>query len=249
MRTKDAFGLTVLMVSAAFVATASTARAEVSVSYTIENTSTSSYLLRGWRLSTSAFEPQWQPYAELRLANLGPGMLTLNVLFSQPLTDGQVNTPREVDALAAYTVELGRVAVRSGYAVYVYPSMEPADQFHEAFVQASSAWRSPFGVYSGVAADLVRRMGYYAYAGMTHGVASGRYALATKLNVGVNDYDDADAFGETTFSLEDITLSTTGTISLGSSGLYLATSLAVARDGRRDHEITPWLGVAVGVTQ
>jgi hypothetical protein len=221
---------------AAGVATAD----DLDVGYTVELASVSSYVWRGDRLSTGTVEPLVQPYGEVRLTGVGRGTVTAGLWTSRALTEGEAG--QEIDPYLAYTTQVGPLQARAGYAVYLLPALDPVDVMHELSLQLDLIGVLPVTPYAGVAVDPIRSDGVYGYGGVTYGVARGALSLTAKLNVGASDY----AVNEP--SLQDITVSGTGSWAINEHGVYASATIGDAWSGRAD-ENYPYAGVSVGIAR
>ncbi|MBI3204579.1 MAG: hypothetical protein HYZ29_23795 [Myxococcales bacterium] len=212
---------------------------EPPISFTVEAAVATSYVWRGFLLSTKLMKPVFQPYAEVSVNQLGPGALAVGVWMNKALTKeaGLDDSPLELDPYLAYTLPVGPVELKLGYTAYLYPThddygLEKLDGGHEFGVQGTFDLGLPISPYACVFVEPVRWKGVYAAAGVNHTLEAGAFELATTLNFGVGMYKYEDgADDDQDFGLQDITLSTKGTYSFGESGLYAAATLAAAYPG------------------
>jgi hypothetical protein len=231
---------------AAVTMTAATAVAGVAqaddmkVGYTVELASVSSYVWRGDRLSTGAVEPLVQPYGEVRISGVGGGTISAGLWTSRALTEDEAG--QEIDPYLAYTRVAGPLQARAGYAVYLLPALDPVDVMHELSLQLDLIGVLPVTPYAGVAVDPIRTDGGYAYGGVAYSVARGPLTLTAKLNVGASDYAANDP------SLQDVTVSGTGSWAINEHGVYAAATIADAWSGRAE-ENYPYAGVSVGIAR
>lgn len=212
---------------------------EAPISFSVEAAVASSYVWRGFLLSTKLLEPVFQPYAEVSFNQLGPGSLTAGVWMNKALTKegGLDDSPLELDPYLAYTLPFDPVELKLGYTAYLYPThddygLDKFDGGHEFGVQGTFNLGIPVAPYVGVYVEPVRWKGVYAAAGLGHTLTAGSFELATTLNFGVGMYEyEAGDADDQDLGLQDITLSTKGTYSFGESGLYAAATLACAYAG------------------
>jgi hypothetical protein len=212
---------------------------ELAVGYTFELATYSSHVSRGDRLTTTSTEGVLQPFAEVRVANLGPGTLMGGVWSNQTLTE---NAGNEIDPYVAYAAAVGPVTLRGGYQVYVVPMAVHIDSVHELSLQADLGDVLPVVPYLGVAVDPIRTDGVYGYGGVVHNAERGRFRLCSRLNLGASDYAALEP------SLQDLTLSATGSLQLDESGLYASATLASAWSGRASEHF-PYAGLSVGIAR
>ncbi len=217
---------------------------EAPISFTVEAAVASSYVWRGFLLSTKLFKPVFQPYAEVSFNQLGPGALAVGVWMNKALTKeaGLDDSPLELDPYLAYTLPVDPVELKLGYTAYLYPThddygLEKLDGGHEFMAQGTFDLGVPVAPYVGVYVEPVRWKGVYAAAGVGHTLEAGSFELATTLTFGVGMYKFEDGpDDDQDFGLQDITLSTKGTYSFGESGLYTAATLACAYTGIEQYD-------------
>lgn len=226
----------VLAIGLPALAEAPEADESTQLSYTLEPATVSSYVWRGDRFSSDDFEPALQPYVELEASKLGPGDLVAGVWTSRMLGP---DPGQEIDPYLNYTVELGWLALKPGYALYMLPSAETVDAMHEFSLQSSLVWAFPITPYVAVALDPIRSKGFYASAGATHELQLAPATLVTTLNFGASHYNELSS------SLQDITLSSRGQLPFGSSGYYGALVAASAWSGRAQR-LYPYTGLSLG---
>jgi hypothetical protein len=213
---------------------------DMAVGYTLELASVSSYVWRGDRLSTGAVEPLVQPYGEVRITGVGGGTVTAGLWTSRALTEDEAG--QEIDPYLAYVRQVGPLQARASYAVYLLPALDPVDVMHELGLQLDLIGVLPVTPYVGVAIDPIRTDGGYAYGGVTYSVARGPLSLTAKLNVGASDYAANEP------SLQDVTVSGTGSWALTEHGVYASATIGDAWSGRAD-ENYPYAGVSVGIAR
>jgi hypothetical protein len=161
------------------------------LSYTVELDVATAYVWRGFLISSGRFEPCLQPFAELGVADLGPGSLAVGLWMNKALTrtaDAD-DSPWEFDPYASYTIGLGKTELKLGYIGYLYPDHPEGtklDQSHEVLAQASFDLELPVAPFAAIYVDPVRTKGFYATAGAVHTATRGDVELATTLSVGAS---------------------------------------------------------------
>lgn len=212
---------------------------EITVTYLAELNFVSSYVWRGQRLSSDAMEPTAQPWGEVGLDSLGPGLLTVGVWTSRALTEERSN--QEIDPYISYTIPVGPLALKTGYIAYVIPSADPADSMHEFSLQAATTWQFPVSLVAGLAVDPIRTDGWYAFGGASHSFRLAGGSVDAMLNVGGSDYAGVDR------SLQDVTGTARASHPLGGSGAYVALTASSAWSGREE-TLYYFAGLGVGLT-
>jgi hypothetical protein len=210
---------------------------ELAIGYTVEVATYSSYVSRGDRMTSTSIEGVVQPAGEIRVENLGPGTLIGGVWSSRALTETEAG--QEIDPYLAYAGSVGPLTLRGGYQINLVPGMGPVDDVHELLLQADLEGILPVVPYAGVAVDAVRSDGFYGYGGLVHSAERGRFSLCSRLNIGASEYAELEP------SLQDLTLSTTGSLTLDESGLYASATLANAWSGRANEHF-PYAGISLG---
>jgi len=217
--------------------------------YVVEMAGATAYIWRGSRVSTGLLEPVLQPHADLGVSAIGPGDIWVGAMTNRALTGapGVQDSAWEVDAYAWYTPTIGPVALRVGYILYLFPdavSPNPVDALHELVAIGSFNLGIPVTPYAGVYVEPIRLRGVYGVAGATHTISPIKpLKIETTLNAGVTAYDGVP------LGLQDITLSSRGTLAIGDSGLYTALVLAAAYYGRAgpgEDRFFPYVFLGVG---
>lgn len=234
MRTGTVVGLVAPL---ALLVTAAAAE-PVATDYAIDVTVVSSYVWRGDRVTASALAPATQPYAEVGFSPVAGGRLAVGAWTSALVT---ADAPAyELDPYLTYAAPWGPAKITAGYAVYLVAASRPIDTMHEASLQAELGDLAVVPSI-GVAVDVVRTDGWYAWAALAHQVQLGPVTIATRLEVGGSDYAALGA------GFQHATASSRLSHPFG-RGFYVAATGALAYSGRSG-QLSPTLAVGVGVSR
>lgn len=154
------------------VVLASSAAQADDVSYQLETSVASGYVVRGIIQYAHDDDASSQSAATLRVEHVGPGALTFGIWNAVALAGygTQPGNAIELDVTAGYAFSAGPLAVTTGYAAYLFPrhaEHTPVDGAHEVF--ATAAYDNPYVVPSaGVWIEPVRQQGAYVTLGAAH---------------------------------------------------------------------------------
>lgn len=212
---------------------------ELDVSYTVEMASNLSYVFRGDRVSAQSIEPVMQPFGEVSVKASEALVLGGGVWISRAI--GAEEPAQEIDPYLIAILTLPSVELKGSYTLTMTDT-DPVDSMHELTLQVSLLAGLPVTPFVAVAADPIRTMGAYAWAGAAHEVELGPVTLGTTLSAGISQYEGID------LGVQDVTLQSRADVALADTGLYLAFSGALAYSGR-SAELHPTAGVGVGFSR
>ncbi len=193
-----------------------------------------SFVWRGDLYSEDLFDPNFQPYAELSVADVGPGWLDVSLWGYLPTTGGAY----EIDPFIGYGISLGNwVDAELGYTAYI--ALNPVDAYqHELMLDLTVTGGLPVNPIVGVAVDPFVTHGAYVYGGIAATVEGKKLGLDSRLTAGGSGYEGVDP------GFQDVTLTAIGSYCF--TTVAYASVVAGLGYAARTQDANPWGGLAVG---
>jgi len=231
-------------VALALVALTTPAAAD-DVSYQLETSVASNYVVRGMAQYTTRKIPCSQNTAALTFDHVGDGALTLLAWNATALSDydRQPGNALEVDLAAIYTMHRGDLALTTGYMVFLYPDHmdgAPMDAAHE--FSAVAGYETPYvRPIAGVYVEPVRMQGAYVMAGATHDFKLGDWTLSPTASIGGAAYRHyLGGSASAPPHLNDVTAAAVARYDIA-SGVYATAKLSYSLRGTPS-DVVPMMG-------